>query len=119
MEWEIEFTDEFDAWWESLLEDEQDSVAVRVGLLRLHGPNLGRPAVDSVKTSKHPNMKELRVQHGGDPYRVLFCFDPRRAAILLIGGNKAGNTRWYEQFVPLADRLYDEYLKEIRREGFI
>jgi hypothetical protein len=59
------------------------------------------------------------VQHAGDPYRILFCFDPRRAAILLLGGNKRGNDRWYEEFVPVADRIYDDYLDEIKKEGLI
>jgi hypothetical protein len=64
-------------------------------------------------------MRELRIQHAGDPYRVLYAFDPRRAAILLIGGNKGGNERWYEEFVPIADNLYDEYLETLRQEGMI
>jgi hypothetical protein len=58
-------------------------------------------------------MKELRTQHFGRPYRTLFAFDPRRVAILLIGGDKTGNDRWYEEFVPKADRIYAEHLKEI------
>jgi hypothetical protein len=62
---------------------------------------------------------ELRVQHSGRPYRVLYAFDPRRMAILLVGGDKTGNDRWYEENVPQADRLYDDHLKELRREGQI
>ncbi len=64
-------------------------------------------------------MRELRVQHQGDPYRILYAFDPRRNAILLIGGNKAGDGRWYETFVPLADRLYDEHLALLKKEGLL
>ena len=64
-------------------------------------------------------MRELRFQHEGRPYRVLYAFDPRRAAILLLGGDKTGNDRWYEENVPVADNLYDEYLKELEREGLI
>jgi len=64
-------------------------------------------------------MRELRIQHAGNPYRVLYAFDPRRAAILLIGGNKGGNPRWYEEFVPIADSLYDEHLETLRKEGLI
>jgi hypothetical protein len=64
-------------------------------------------------------MRELRVQHGGDPYRVFYAFDPRRVAILLIGVNKAGDDRFYEEFVPIADRLYDEHLDELKKEGLI
>jgi hypothetical protein len=61
-------------------------------------------------------MRELRVQHRGHPYRVLYAFDPRRAAILLLGGDKTGDDRWYEKHVPLADYLYDKYLAEIEEE---
>lgn len=58
-------------------------------------------------------MRELRIQ----PYRVLYAFDPRRAAILLIGGNKTGNDRWYDEHVPIADRLFDDHLKSVEDEG--
>lgn len=118
-EWEVEFTDEFQGWWDSLTEGEQIDVRAEVNLLRRFGPMLGTPHVDSVKSSKHANMKELRVQHRGRPYRVLFAFDPRRAAILLIGGNKTGRGRWYKEFVPIADGLYDEHLDTLRREGLL
>ena len=118
-EWEVEFTDEFGAWWEGLIEAEQVDVRAEVNLLRRFGPTLGRPHVDSVESSKHANMKELRVQHRGRRYRVLFAFDPRRSAILLIGGNKTGKGRWYKEFVPLADRLYDAHLETLRREGLL
>ena len=67
----------------------------------------------------HGHMRELIIQHAGDPYRVIYAFDPRRSAILLIGGNKAGDDRWYETFVPLADRLYDAHLRELEEEGLI
>lgn len=118
-EWEVEYTDEFGAWWSGLTEAEQEDVRASVAVLRSVGPSLGRPHVDSVASSRHANMKELRVQHRGRPYRVLFAFDPRRAAILLIGGNKTGKKRWYLEFVPLADRLYDEHLETLRGEGLI
>jgi hypothetical protein len=62
-------------------------------------------------------MRELRTQSGGRPLRTLYAFDPLRVAILLIGGDKTGNARWYEKFVPTADRLYDEHLDELRKEG--
>lgn len=63
-------------------------------------------------------MKELIAQHSGRPYRVLYAFDPRRCAILLIGGDKTGDGRWYERFVPIADKLFDEHLAALRKEGF-
>ena len=55
----------------------------------------------------------------GEPYRVLYAFDPRRMAILLIGGNKTGRERWYEEFIPVADKLYDEHLLLLKKEGLI
>jgi hypothetical protein len=62
-------------------------------------------------------MKELIIQHDGRPYRVLYAFDPRRCAILLLGGDKTGNDRWYEESVPIADRIYDEHLATLKKEG--
>jgi hypothetical protein len=62
-------------------------------------------------------MRELRIQHKGRPYRVLYAFDPRRTAILLIGGDKTGNSRWYSQFVPRADDIYGEHIAQLTREG--
>lgn len=64
-------------------------------------------------------MRELRVQSGGRPIRIFYAFDPRRAAILLIGGDKTGNDRFYEDYVPVADRLYDAHLAELKQEGLI
>jgi hypothetical protein len=69
-----------------------------------------------VNGSRHAALRELRVQHQGRPYRVLYAFDPRRVAILLLGGDKTGDDRWYEKNVPLADRLYDNYLAGIEEE---
>jgi hypothetical protein len=117
--WEVEYTHEFERWWNELNEDEQESIAASVELLRQLGPNLSRPHVDTLKGSKHSNMKELRTQHRGRPFRTLFAFDPRRSAILLIGGDKTGESRFYQQMIPLADRLYDEHLESLRKEGLI
>jgi hypothetical protein len=63
-------------------------------------------------------MRELRIQHQGRPYRVLYAFDPRRIALVLLGGEKTGDDQWYEHIVPLADRLYDAHLQTLRQEGF-
>lgn len=119
MEWEVEYTDEFEKWWNSLTEDEQVDVAAKVELLEKLGPALRRPHSDVISMSKHSNMKELRIQHAGRPYRVLYAFDPRRCAILLIGGDKTGNDRWYEEFVPLADEIYEDHLGTLREEGLV
>lgn len=119
MEWEVEYTDEFEEWWNNLTEAEQIEVAAKVELLEKFGPALRRPHSDVIAMSRHQKMKELRIQHRGRPYRVLYAFDPRRCAMLLIGGDKTGNDRWYEEFVPLADNIYDEHLAALRKEGLI
>ena len=80
------------------------------------GPNLPRPHSDTIKGTKFKNMKELRTQHAGKPYRTLYAFDPRRADILLIGGNKEGNNNWYKTFVPIADQLFEQHLKDLKNE---
>ena len=114
--WEVEATDEFKAWWGDLTEVERISVERSVLLLEERGPHLPFPYSGRVNGSRHAAMRELRVQHQGRPYRVLYVFDPRRVAILLLGGDKTGDDRWYERNVPLADRLYDNYLAGIKEE---
>src|ERR1700735_4955801 len=88
MEWEVEFTREFEDWWNGLSEDEQVDVNAKVILLQKLGPSLPRPHAELIHSSRHANMKELRIQHSGRPYRVLFAFDPRRCAILLMGATR-------------------------------
>ena len=117
--WEVEFTDEFEVWWTDLDSDQQEALTDRIDLLAERGPDLGRPIVDRITHSRHHNMKELRASEGG-ALRVLFAFDPRRQAILLIGGDKSGEWNdWYEWAIPTADDLYDTYLDELRKEGLI
>lgn len=117
MSWEVEFTDKFGQWWMGLSENQQDDVAYSVSLLAELGPSLGFPHSSKVTSSRHSGMRELRTQSGGKPLRTLYIFDPFRTAILLMGGDKTGNDRWYEQFVPVADRIYQQYLDELRKEG--
>lgn len=117
MECEVEYTHEFGDWWQSLNESEQEDIAASVRLLEQYGPRLPFPHSSGVKGSKHGHMRELRVQHKGRPYRILYAFDPRRIAILLIGGDKTGNDDWYERFVPVADSLYDVHLQELKNAG--
>ncbi len=112
MAWEVEGTDEFAGWFAGLNDEEQVSVGRVVELLVEHGPSLPFPYSSGIATSRHRHMRELRIQHEGRPYRVLYAFDLRRAAILLLGGDKTGNDRWYDEHVPIADTLYDEYLRE-------
>lgn len=116
MVWEIEYTDEFEAWWNTLTETEQRHLDAAVQVLANAGPNLGRPVVDTITSSRHANMKELRTSS----MRTLFAFDPRRTAILLIGGDKAGAwDTWYTTAIPEADDLYDTHLETLKQEGEI
>lgn len=117
MEWEVEFTDEFGRWWDTLDEPVHVSIDAVVRLLEARGPQLPFPYSSAINGSRHGHMRELRIQHRGEPYRILYAFDPRRTAILLIGGNKTGDDRWYEKTVPVADELYDEHLRILREEG--
>lgn len=117
MKWEVEYTDEFGVWWETLAEIEQASVAANVSMIEKYGPKFRFPYTSGINGSRHGNMRELRVQHAGRPFRVLFAFDPRRYAILLLGGDKTGDDRWYDKNVPIADKLYDDHLEALEREG--
>ena len=119
MAWEIEFTNEFGTWWEDLSESQQRSITAGVGLLEEYGPTLDHPYTSAISSSRHSNMRELRIQSGGRPFRVFYAFDPRRTAILLIGGDKTGYNRFYATLVSRADDLYDDYIAELRREGLL
>jgi len=119
MIWEVEYTDEFGDWWNSLKEEEQESLDASVRLLEERGPALGFPHSSGINGSKHGHMRELRTQHDGRPLRTLYAFDPQRSAILLIGGDKTGDDRWYDKHVPIADRLYDEHIEQLRKGGLI
>jgi len=114
--WNVEYTDQFEDWWLTLSEHEQEAMTAAVEALEDRGPALGRPFVDSIQASRHANMKELRPR--GGHMRVMFAFDSRRTAILLIGGDKTGQWEsWYDEMVPIADALYDEHLRAIEKEG--
>src|SRR6476646_5905039 len=119
MAWEVEFSDEFGAWWDGLTAAEQKNVDFTVSILQEVGPTLRMPHSSGVEISRHRHMRELRIQHEGRPYRVLYAFDPRRTALLLVGGDKTGNPGWYDVWVPIADRLYDAVIKELEDEGLI
>ena len=120
MAWEVEFTDEFEAWWDKLSAEEQEEINAKVELLEERGPTLPRPHVDRIHQSRHQNMKELRGELGGksdkEYLRVLFAFDPRRTALLLLGGDKTDDPSWYDRFVPIADDLFDQHLRELEDE---
>ena len=116
MDWLVEFTYQFEDWWTTLSDTEQSDVDAYVQQLMKRGPALPYPYSSDLRGSRHGHMRELRVQSGGKPLRVFYAFDPRRAAILLIGGSKTGDRRFYERMLPVADALYDEHLEELRKE---
>lgn len=117
MAWAVVSVEEFEAWLLGLHPRVRTGVAAHIELLRSLGPRLGRPYADTLKGSGFPNMKELRVQVGGEPWRVFFAFDPKRAAVLLLGGSKAGDGRFYEVSIPIADARYRRHLERLKRAG--
>lgn len=90
-----------------------------VELLAEAGPSLRSPYSSGINNSRHDHMRELRIQSQGNPLHVFYAFDPRRFAILLIGGDKTGDNRFYETYIPVADRLYDQHLQTLEEEGLI
>ena len=119
MSWNVEYTDEFGVWWATLTNAEQEDISAVAEILVERGPDLPFPYSSGVEGSRHSHMRELRVQSSGQPIRVFYAFDPTRTAILLIGGDKTGNERWYEQYVPVADALYDAHLEALQLEGLL
>lgn len=110
--WNVIFSPYFSEWFASLDVDEQDSIYHGLQLIEQLGPHLGRPNADTIKGSKLSNLKELRIQHAGKPYRAFYVFDPIRQAVMLCGGDKTGDKRFYKKMIPLAETIYDEYLQE-------
>jgi hypothetical protein len=108
---EVNITDCFQDWYVSLNEQDSDAVFRVVSLLERFGPSLGFPHSSAIVGSSYP-LRELRVQSGGRPLRILYAFDPKRQALLLIGGDKTGKDRFYEETIPKAERLWKEYLAD-------
>ena len=114
MPYDVYFTTEAEAWMLALDDNDYDAIMARIELLEERGPSLGRPVVDSIEGSRHPNMKELRA----GSMRALFAFDPARRAIVLVGGDKRDDwTGWYERNIPRADDLLDAHLDSMRKES--
>lgn len=113
--WAVEFHDQFLPEFRALSALVRKELAARLELLREQGPLLGRPYVDTLKGALHPNMKELRFEADDGVWRIAFAFDPKRRAILLVGGNKSGmaKDRFYKELIKIADRRFAEHLKEI------
>lgn len=108
---EVVHTDEFGEWWDLLSADEQEDVARVVELLRGAGVLLNFPHSSALEGTKHP-LRELRLRQGASPLRVVYAFDPHRDAVLLLGGDKGSDARFYERIIPRAERIWKEYLAE-------
>jgi len=117
--WIIEIGDEFEAEFDALDEDVQDEILALSCLLQRFGPRLGRPRVDTLNGSRHANLKELRLAAADGEWRVLFAFDPRRRAILLVAGDKSGvsEKRFYRSLIQKADERFDAHLARLQQEG--
>lgn len=104
--------EEYEEWFDSLADDVQDALYEDIILLETIGPTLSRPYVDTLYGSKFPNLKELRTDYKNRPYRSLFIFDPTRSAVLLAGGDKSAEKKWYRKNIAIAEKRYDNYLKK-------
>lgn len=118
MSWTVIFHDDFDVEFGSLTDDLQDEVLAHAKVLAQFGPHLGRPTVDTLKASRHTNMKELRFGWEGGVWRVAFAFDPNRQAILLVGGDKVGaeQRRFYMRLIAIADDRYEAHLAALKKK---
>ncbi len=118
MSWVVLLHDAFDAELNDLPQAVQDEVLALMGLLKQFGPALGRARVDTLKGSRHANMKELRFDAADGVWRVAFAFDPKRQAILLVGGDKSGGgeKRFYRQLIKKADARFDEHVTRVEME---
>ena len=111
MAWEVEATDEYEAWFLEQTGDSQAAIRMKVELLNEYGPHLPRPYADTLKGSKLSNLKELRTQTESHVFRVAFIFDEERKAVLLIGGDKKGKNekRFYRNLIKQAERIFEAY----------
>ena len=119
MTWTVQFHDAFDGEFDQLPEAVQNSLLAHAGLLEQFGPSLGRPRVDTLNGSRHANRKELRFDADKGVWRFAFAFDPKREAIILVGGDKSGGgeKRFYRQLIQKADERFDEHILVLSRQG--
>jgi hypothetical protein len=117
MEWTVLIGDEFEPEFLALPRSVQEEVFALTRLLQQIGPNLGRPRVDTLKDSRHANMKELRFDGADVVWRVAFAFDPKRRAILLVAGDKSGGSqrKFYRELIRKADDRFDAHLGRLKQ----
>lgn len=116
MVWKLLYLDMFKAWLTEQDDDLQDEALARLEMLKVKGPLLARPYADTLQGSKIANLKELRFSHSGSPIRILFAFDPRKQGVIILAGDKTGDSRWYKTNIPLAEKLYAIHLKKQQQE---
>ena len=119
MAWEVEFDEAFAAEFDELPETVRDELLAHALLLENSGPHLKRPHADTLNGSKHANMKELRFGADDGVWRVAYAFDPRRAGILLVAGDKSGGSgkRFYKRLIKTADERFDAHLTALKKKG--
>ena len=119
MSWKVEFHDEFVPEFRSLHKRVQDEAYTIANLLEQFGPRLGRPWVDTLKGSRHTNMKEMRFSAADGEWRIAFAFDPKRRDMLLVAGDKSGSgaRRFYRALIRKADQRFDHHLARLAQEG--
>ena len=117
--WVVEIADEFQPEFDRLQEDVQDAILAMTRLLQQFGPKLGRPQVDTLKGSRHANMKEMRFSTADGEWRLAFAFDPKRKAMLLVAGDKSGGSarRFYRTLIRRADERFDKHLARLAHSG--
>lgn len=116
MPYSLILLDEFASWLDDQDEDRRIRIMAHLDLLEERGPLLGRPFADTLKGSRISNLKELRLQHKGEPIRILYAFDPKQQAVIILGGSKQADKRWYKTSIPLAESLYFAYLEQQEEE---
>ena len=119
MKWVVVFTEAFDAEFTKFPRDVQTALLAKARMLECFGPQLGRPHVDTLKDSKHANMKELRFDVADGAWRAAFAFDTLRQAVILVAGDKSGMSekRFYRSLIAKADERFDDYLTQLNKES--
>ncbi len=112
MRWKVIQCTEFFEEFKTLPTGLQDEILIHQEMLSIFGPHLGRPTVDTLKSSNIPNLKEIRLSWSRQPYRFFFVFDPLRRAVVLVGGCKSGDKHFYKRLIPVAEARYRQYLVE-------
>lgn len=116
MEWEVQFHAAFEAEVLAFEREVRIALIAATRLLSDYGPQLGRPHADTLKGSKHANMKELRFEAADGEWRAAFAFDPERRAIMLVAGDKSGGSqkRFYRQLIAKADFRFSEHVESLK-----